>query len=310
VEPGEFILGYPDNRGHVPPGPTLAAIEDPTNLLPIVEHRLDFSDNLIEEDRDLGFNGSFLVIRQLEQDVDAFANYCEEEAARLNASARLAPPYVVDADFIGAKLVGRWFDGSSLVRYPYERKSLDLRTHETRRTESRPDAVQASPVEKAPSAPPSGSGDNDFLFGAEDPEALRCPFGAHIRRANPRDSLMPGSAEEVDISNRHRIMRVGRFYAPKKGERPGLLFMCLNGDLERQFEFIQQTWLRNPAFHGLTCEMDPILGDGSEGTCSFTVPTRDGPVRLSSLSSFVRTLGGGYFFLPGKRLVDYLVLRP
>jgi len=31
--------------------------------------------------------------------------------------------------------------------------------------------------------------DNDFLFGTEDPQGLRCPLGAHIRRANPRESF-------------------------------------------------------------------------------------------------------------------------
>ena len=36
VEPGEFILGYPDNRGNIPPGPTLPATADTANLLPLV----------------------------------------------------------------------------------------------------------------------------------------------------------------------------------------------------------------------------------------------------------------------------------
>ena len=86
--------------------------------------------------------------------------------------------------------------------------------------------------------------------------------------------------------------------------------MCLNGDIERQFEFVQQTWLRNPAFHGLTCEKDPVVGDGEEGACSFTIPTREGPVRLSPMDkAFTRVRGGGYFFLPGKRLVNYLATR-
>ena len=35
VEPGEFVLGYPDNRGNLPPTPTLAAMRDPDNLLPV-----------------------------------------------------------------------------------------------------------------------------------------------------------------------------------------------------------------------------------------------------------------------------------
>lgn len=310
VEPGEFILGYPDNRGYMPPCPTLPAIEDPTNLLPLITRRTDFDENVVESERNVGFNGSFIVIRELEQDVEAFRAYCRIEADQLRSSSRLPPPYVLDEEFIAAKLVGRWRDGSSLARFPFEPKSADPQTHATTRLASKPELAQATPVEAPPSARPFAGGDNDFLFGTEDPEALRCPFGAHIRRANPRDSLTPGSADEIDISNRHRIIRVGRLYAEAPGENPGLLFMCLNSDLERQFEFIQQTWLHNPAFHGLTCEVDPLLGRGTGPNCSFTIPSREGPVRLSPMSCFVTMHGGGYFFLPGKRLVDYLAARP
>ena len=79
-----------------------------------------------------------------------------------------------------------------------------------------------------------------------------------------------------------------------------------NGDIERQFEFLQQTWLNSPSFHGLSCEKDPLLGDGEVGVCSYTVPTREGPVRLPPMPRFVTTKGGGYFFLAGKRLIEYL----
>jgi hypothetical protein len=85
-----------------------------------------------------------------------------------------------------------------------------------------------------------------------------------------------------------------------------LLFMCLNGDIERQFEFVQQTWLMSPSFHGLAHEKDPLLGDGEHGECGFTIASRDGPVRLSRVPRLITTRGGGYFFLPGKRLIDYL----
>jgi deferrochelatase/peroxidase EfeB len=74
---------------------------------------------------------------------------------------------------------------------------------------------------------PSKTGDiiseNNFELGLEDPEGLRRPFGAHIPRANPCDSLSPGSIEQIDISNRHRILRIGRQYRPGPGEKPGLL---------------------------------------------------------------------------------------
>jgi deferrochelatase/peroxidase EfeB len=350
VEPGEFILGYPDNRGNLPPVPTLAATADPDNRLPLVSPPSEFELTKVETTRDVGFNGSFLVIRELEQNVAGFRSYCQEQADHLNRTNRLPAPYVVDQEFVAAKLVGRWKDGTSLVRHPYEprdeeraryqrfkkdgeaahshdgqhaathrsegRKAGDeeretqqhdghtkpLEKDETLRPTSHP--ADARPIER-PVRSQSGP-DNDFLFGEEDPEALRCPFGAHIRRANPRDSLDPGSQDQIDISNRHRIMRVGRQFEPAEGGNPGLLFMCLNGDIERQFEFLQQTWLRSPNFHGLACEKDPLLGDAEEGVCSYTVPTRDGPVRLGPMPRFVTTKGGGYFFLPGKRLVEYL----
>lgn len=279
VEPGEFILGYPDNRGNLPPGPWLDAIEDPAGELPVLSGSRDFSRNSVNNPRDLGRNGSYLVIRQLEQDAEAFHDYCRSEARLLER--RLGAPYTITPDFIAAKLVGRWPNGSPLARAPYSASHAEEIIHE-----------------------------NGFAHGLEDPEGHRCPFGAHIRRANPRDSLNPGSEEQVGISNRHRILRVGRKYEPAPGQKPGLLFMCLNGDIERQFEFVQQTWLLGDVI-SLTCptnlrgERDPLLGagDGNEG---FTIPTRDGPVKLGPMPRFVTTRGGGYFFLAGKRLIRYL----
>jgi len=319
VEPGEFILGYPDNRGNMPPGPTLAAIADPKNQLPLVGEDSGFDSTVVERDRDLGFNGTFLVIRQLEQDVEGFNNYCDEEARRLRG--RLPPPYEITKEFIAAKLIGRWKDGSSLTRYQYESRIEASRRgpqqlNETMRARTAKQAPIESPVKAAPTRTPEGVpapptrkiADNDFLFGTEDPEGVRCPFGAHIRRANPRDSLDPGSNDQIAISNRHRIMRVGRRYEGRHGEKEGLLFMCLNGDIERQFEFVQQTWLMSPSFHGLSCEKDPVLGDGEHGACGFTVPSRHGPIALAAMPAFVTTKGGGYFFMPGKRLIQYLCL--
>jgi deferrochelatase/peroxidase EfeB len=342
VEPGEFVLGYPDNRGNLPPGPVLPAIEDPENLLPLVGRVFGFDENRADDQRDLGFNGSFLVIRELEQDVGGFWSYCEDEAERLKG--RLPEPYDITAEFIGAKMIGRWPDGSSLVRHPYESMTSLVgrgRSHQTptMRPRSIPEAplshelgaqagddgLHPGPLYRTIDPPgalaargagntardgaaerPRYYGDNDFLFGTEDPEALRCPYGAHIRRANPRDSFTPGSADQIAISNRHRILRVGRRFRPAPGANPGLLFMCLNGDIERQFEFLQQTWLGSPSFHGLSCEKDPILGDAEKGLCGFTIPSRNGPVELSPLPQFVTPRGGGYFFLPGKRLLEYL----
>ena len=379
VEPGEFVIGYPDNRANFPPEPELNPLLDPQNRLPVADKSRAFGNTIVEAPRAIGRNGTYLVIRQLEQDVTGFWDYCWSEYRRLKD--RLPAPYDIRPDYIAAKLVGRWRDGSSLVRNPYYPFPKEDSERQRRRA-NRPNAegydeitamsasgepigsetvrpgtnpadgsaiASPGPASAAPGAaaePPGGAqdkgealtesagppersevpkrdqkegapreehapvryGDNDFLFGVEDPEALRCPFGAHIRRANPRDSLEPGSMEQVSISNRHRIYRLGRLYQPAEPDgKPGLLFMCLNGDIERQFEFIQQTWLVSPAFHGLTGEQDPLNSDGSStGATCYTVPSNDGPVRLKPLPRFVRTLGGGYFFMPSRSLLAYL----
>lgn len=323
VQPGEFVIGYPDDRGNFPPEPELSALADPKNRLPVADKSRAFGTAIVEAPRAVARNGTFLVIRQLEQDVAGFNAYCEAEAARL--ADRLPEPYEVNADFIAAKLIGRWKDGSSLVRNPYASYGAELsrkaeRDSRRKAAEGYPGPGAADPAietarpattpagETAIGAPtvPSSDQDNDFLYGVEDPQALRCPTGAHIRRANPRDTLMPGSLEQVSISNRHRIRRVGRLYAPEPGRKPGLLFMCLNGDIERQFEFVQQTWLSNPGFQGLSGEQDPLINDMTKPSLGYTVPSHDGPARLSPVPSFVRTLGGGYFFMPGRSFLAFL----
>ena len=85
----------------------------------------------------------------------------------------------------------------------------------------------------------------------------------------------------------------------------GLLFMCLNGDLERQFEFIQQTWVNSQFFHGLAGEVDAIVGRGKQGG-QLTIPTAPGPVVISGFKDFVTVRGGAYFFLPSRSAIKYL----
>lgn len=247
IEPGELLLGYKDNLGNVSPTPC-------------------------SNGQDIGRNGTFLVIRQLEQDVAAFDQYIAGAARKLEGDERVRGLTGDELEhWIAASMVGRWRDGSSLVR-------------------------NAHP----PSLTLPRQSDNDFHFGREDPGGLRCPFGAHIRRANPRDSFEPGSATQLAISNRHRILRVGRVYEPeKKGDKRGLLFMCINADIERQFEFLQQTWILGSNFHGLDDEVDPIVGYRGQND-AMTIPTGRGPVRVEGLKKFVTVLGGAYFFVPGK----------
>ena len=81
VATGEFILGYKDQRGYVPPAIEVPAAGDPLNLLATASGNRD--EDAASAPRDFGRNGSFLVVRQLRQDVEGFAGYCSQMAKDL-----------------------------------------------------------------------------------------------------------------------------------------------------------------------------------------------------------------------------------
>jgi len=297
VEPGEFILGYRDNRGYFPPSPQVTRQMDslgmkPGRVLPSVPDALPTRFPLFEggvghlaEPRDFGRNGSYLVIRQLAQNKAAF----EDQLTRLAAQVANDPqnPHPENdhrtREWVAAKLVGRWRDGSPLIEHPF------------------------APALKA-EAPRAGT--NRFLYRDEDPQGMRCPFGAHIRRSFPRDSMSPNDPWELVVTNRHRLLRRGRPYLGKDGKPAGTLFMCFNADLERQFEFVQQTWVGSPVFHGLEGEVDPFAAhvgrDGTGERTQMSLPGPSAPLVLSSLQRTVSLLGGGYFFMPGRHAFWFL----
>jgi hypothetical protein len=78
--------------------------------------------------------------------------------------------------------------------------------------------------------------------------------------------------------------------------------MCLNTDIVRQFEFIQQTWMLNRNFGTLFGETDPLMGPKGP----FTIP-KD-PLRLKvDVETYVKMVGGDYFFLPSLPALDFMV---
>jgi Dyp-type peroxidase family len=270
LPPGEFLLSYEDAYGTVAPSPTVAASSDPQNLLP--RH---------EDGRtcDLGRNGSYMVFRQLEQDVAGFWRFVDA-AAGADPAAR---------DRMGAKLVGRWRSGTPLVTAP------------DRDTWTGPDLNNF----------------NDFNYSS-DRNGYACPIGAHIRRTNPRDSLGTDHAASLVTANRHRLMRRGRSYGDRlgteadpmpmadDGKKRGLHFICFNADLQRQFEFVQQTWVNNPQFGGLHDEVDPVIGDQSSCSGMFTIQADPLRARIKNLCAFVTMRGGAYAFLPGVRALKWI----
>lgn len=244
IKAGEFILGYPDETGSLPPSP-----------FPEV----------------LGRNGTYLVFRKLHTRVASYRQYLRANASSLEEEALL-----------GAKLVGRWPSGAPLELCP-DRDDPELGADPDR--------------------------NNAFLYG-DDPRGLKCPAGAHARRANPRDSLDHDGSVDVRL---HRMIRRGTSYGPilpdgvleDDGADRGIIFVFVGAHLKRQFEFVKAQWLNDGVFIGAPTEKDPLAGP-NDGSGTFTIPRQPIRRRLRELPPFVITRGGEYCFAPGLRALRWL----
>jgi deferrochelatase/peroxidase EfeB len=315
---GELLLGYRNEYGLLTERPFIDADQKNSDIL-----RRGPQDSY-----DLGLNGSYLVFRQLAQDVRRFWQWVASEASRCG----------ITKEELAEAMVGRKLDGAPLHDITVGR------------------SIPGIGINDAPS--------NGFLFDT-DPDGLSCPLGAHIRRANPRTGDVPGgrkgpldsfltllgltmrrdrdptsstlpwprnttvwpffrSEDDAIASARfHRILRRGREYGEKldrdaaldpaaadEKER-GIHFICLNANIARQFEFVQGAWIASAKFAALADEQDPLLGNRQpfpntpianppQTTNGFSRPGAPPHCRHArSLPQFVRVRGGAYFFLPG-----------
>lgn len=271
---GEILMGHVNAHHEVAPGPVVPD-DDASQKAGLAPHPRGMGF------RDLGLDGSYMVVRELKQDVAAFWNSMAAAAERIAAQDPEGAGHI-DDDWLAYRVIGRDRDGNLLC--------------------------PASGVLKPNQY---DQPDNDFAFFDRDRQGMGCPMGSHVRRANPRDGLAPTPADKqtlLDAANSHRILRRGRKFGkdianPRidDGEDRGLLFIALNTDITRQFEFTQQTWLLNPNFAFLYDEVDPLLGPKG----GLTIPEQ--PLRrIIEVDTFVRMAGGEYFFLPSMPALRYL----
>jgi Dyp-type peroxidase family len=298
---GEFLLGYRNEYGRYTDRPLLDAQDPATAELVFAEDQ--------PGKKDLGRNGTYVVMRQLAQDVRGFWQFLDK-ATHSNPERRYR---------LGSAMVGRQYaDGSPLV--PLSQNAIDGITSEAEELT------------------------NNLFTYESDPEGTKCPYGAHIRRANPRTADIPGHPKGllstlihalgfgtehirddlISSARFHRILRRGREYGPNLSDEEalnpappddperGLQFLAINANIQRQFEFVQNAWLMGAKFAGLTEESDPLLGNrapvqGCPYTNAFSVP-RVGEVRqrITGLPRFITVRGGAYFFLPSIRALRYL----
>jgi deferrochelatase/peroxidase EfeB len=291
---GEFLLGQPSEGQETPPSaPPWAFMR----------------------------NGTFMALRKLHQNTRTFDETMATHAAAYKEVGGFAS--VEDAaETLKAKLVGRWSFGIPLVAAPTLAEARQL-------------MAQYAPVlAKVEAVGEDGlTRDEKLKYQAfenllvnfryiDDPGGVKCPFGAHLRRVNPRDMLDPDPDNRrlrqttTRLTNRRRILRRGLPYGPidpdafaasKQTDEAehGVFIMALCTSLFRQFEFIQQQWIQ----YGLDLESGndtcPIVGrrdPNNPAANKFVIPadpkSDQAPYIAAGLPQFVETRGGEYFFIP------------
>lgn len=243
-----------------------------------------------------GNNGSFNAFRVLAQDVAGFEAYLDKAADDLLRHPKvdevLAPGaeesigtgfsrHAALREVVAANMCGRWRNGMPLALYPAPN----------------------------PEVPPEMM--TNFGYASHS----RCPYGAHIRRANPRG----GQIVQRVANNSRRLIRRGMPYGPdfdpaqpddpaKPIPERGLLGNFIGANLGAQFEAMSTDWLnlglQDPRVTGSN---DPLLGANDPETSWFDLPLKSGePIRLRGLPRFVQTRGGAYTFLPSIPAIRYL----
>lgn len=213
-------------------------------------------------------NGSYIAYRKMQEHVGAFRDYLKEMGSTPE-----------EQELVAAKLMGRWRkSGAPLVLCP-DKDNVALGWDDNR--------------------------NNNFDYETMDKKGYGCPIGAHIRRMNVRDNSVS------QIMNRRLIIRRGGTYgpylpddAPEDGKNRGIAVFAGCADLARQFEFLISVWSNDPAFEELN-ERDAFAGS-HVGEFDFAVPSRPVKKKLKGIPAFTTLKGGGYFFLPGKKALQYL----
>jgi Dyp-type peroxidase family len=234
--------------------------------------------------------GSFFVFRKLEQNVLGFKVKEQELADALKLEGE-------EKERAGAMAIGRFEDGTPVAL-------------------SQTDGF----------IPPK---ENNFTYEV-DPEGLKCPFHAHIRKSNPRGDLFRKKGIKDDDPEKaerlRRITRRGITYG-ERNHHPnflqaledlpsagvGLLFMCFQASIANQFAVIQRNWVNDPTFVQPNVGIDPVIGQHSQHAVpAQSWPNQWGPqpdpanpggtkppdTSQFSFEGFVRMKGGEFFFAP------------
>lgn len=178
-------------------------------------------------------------------------------------------------EMLGAQLVGRFKDGTPLTLA--DKPGLPVQEH------------------------------NDFDY-QNDTKGAKCPFHAHIRKANPRGF---GDAKKVVIARRGITYEKWRQDDEDRNYDQGLLFMSYQRSIVNQFEFIQAEWMNDADFPSDKAPVgsDPVAGSpkdqNQKWNKSYNKP--QGGNLFFNMNKFVTLKGGEYFYTPSISFLRYLI---
>ena len=195
---GEILLGYPNEYGKYTDRPLLDPGDDPDGILPLAED--------VPGKKDLGRNGTYLVLRDLSQEVPAFWQFIDEQAAR----DREAPGH-------GCRRHGRSAAARTSRSFRATTPSFPADDAEARHSPGAPIVPLSGDAIPGVGPDPEDIRLNQFTFH-NDVDGTACPYGAHIRRANPRNADLPEGTQGV-LARLIRILGFGRQPSARRPDR-------------------------------------------------------------------------------------------
>ena len=267
-------------------------------------------------------NGSFLVFRRLRQDVGGFHGFLNAQATR----------HGISPDELGARVIGRWADGSPVERADQPNAGIgdnDCANNSFEFVHGDPSLTDPNVMGPPDTLNgPQCAAPSLFTVPVADASGMVCPFAGHIRKAYPRDDITPAGAgagsvdQQSEISERdtqtHRLLRRGIPFGDPSTSTPalpvvddqdrGLVFLAYQTSIVNQFEFVTQNWVNNPDFAHEGAGFDMVIGQSASPTRerSFALDIRGQAVHLRTTTDWVIPTGGGYYFAPSISALGHL----
>jgi Dyp-type peroxidase family len=216
IRAGEFVLGYYNEYGVIPPSPIVPANPQSAKLPEVTGQ-----SNM----RDFGKNGTYLVCRKLYQDVAGFRKFLKDNSGGGGKEGS------AEIEAFAAKLVGRWRSGTPISLSP-ERDEPAHSANDFAFGDD-PHGLRCPIGSHIRRANPR---DTFGLPEAHGTESFKTVNRHRIlRRGMPYGPVLQGDRDD--------------------GEDRGLMFICVNADIAVQYEFVQR-WMNDPSFNGLYQDQD------------------------------------------------------